>query len=106
MTVLFHPEFGQDILRFQAEYAGISSGLAERFRKDDDQAIEAIIRSPGSAGHIVQRASQSIEWLRRRNLRSFPFFVLYGTADDRVIFGSIIPSRSDPLTWLLRFEVK
>jgi hypothetical protein len=40
---------------------------------------------------------------RRRSLRAFPFFVLYGTTSDSLIFGSVIPSRSDPLTWLARF---
>ena len=40
---------------------------------------------------------------RRRNLRAFPFFILYGVTADTVIFGSVIPSRSDPLTWLTRF---
>jgi len=41
--------------------------------------------------------------LRRRNLRGFPFFVLYGVLGDRLLFGAVIPSRSDPLTWLARF---
>ena len=40
---------------------------------------------------------------QRRNLRAFPFFILYGVMDDAVIFGSVIPSRSDPLTWRTRF---
>jgi len=39
---------------------------------------------------------------RRRNLRAFPHFVLYGLFDDRLIFGSVIASRSDPLHWLAR----
>jgi hypothetical protein len=42
--------------------------------------------------------------LRRRNLRAFPFFVLYGVTDDRLILGAVIPSRSDLLTWLTRFK--
>jgi hypothetical protein len=44
--------------------------------------------------------------LRRKNLRAFPFFVLYGIVADQLIIGSIIPSRSDPLTWLARFAGK
>jgi len=31
------------------------------------------------------------------------FFILYGVVGDDLIFGSVIPSRSDPLTWLTRF---
>ena len=38
------------------------------------------------------------------NLRAFPFFVHYGVVGDRLVFGSVIPSRSDPLTWLTRFR--
>jgi len=41
---------------------------------------------------------------RRRNLKAFPHFILYGVAGDMLIFGSLIPSRSDPLTWLARFD--
>src|SRR5688572_23921230 len=104
MRVLFHPEFGQDILRFEAEYARISPGLAARFRSEVDQAIGAITRSPTSAGHFLQCNSKFIERLRRCNLRSFPFFVLYGCSQDELVFGSLIPSRSDPLTWLGRFQ--
>lgn len=40
---------------------------------------------------------------RRRNLHAFPFFILYGWTGDILIFGSIIPIRADPLTWLTRF---
>jgi hypothetical protein len=37
-------------------------------------------------------------------MQAFPHFILYGIADNRLIFGSVIPSRSDPLTWLKRFD--
>ena len=103
MTVLFHPEFAQDIARFEAGYGRVSPALAERFRVEIDHAINAITRSPGGAGHFLQSGSKVIQNVRRRNLRSFPFFILYGSADDRLVFGSVIPSRSDPLTWLTRF---
>ena len=96
MRVLFHPEFAQDILRFQTDYARVSGGLSGRFRTEIDQTISAIITSPGSAGPVIQN-------LRRRNLRSFPFFNLYGCGEDSLVFGAVIPNRSDPLTWLVRF---
>jgi hypothetical protein len=104
MRVLFHPEFAQDVLRFQSDYARVSAGLGERFRREVDDAIIAITRSPTSAGHFVECKSRFIRQLRRRNLHSFPFFVLYGSSDDTLVLGSVIPSRSDPLTWLVRFE--
>ena len=103
MTVLFHPEFARDILRFEKQYARISPGLAARFRREIDRGLESITRSPGSAGHFLQCNSRIIEELRRHNLNSFPFFILYGSAKGRIVFGSVIPHRSDPLTWLTRF---
>jgi len=70
MRVLFHPEFPKDIRRFEAEYARISDGLAERFREEIDAAVDAIELSPGSAGHFLNPGSSIVPELRRRNLRS------------------------------------
>lgn len=103
MRVIYHPEFSPDILRFEKAYLQISDGLAARFRDEVLQAIAAIKAAPTSAGHfLTTRAARSN--LRRRNLKSFPFFVLYGFTGAELYFGSLIPSRSDPLTWLSRFE--
>ena len=104
MRVLFHPEFPKDIRRFEAEYSKVSSGLGSRFRQEIETAMTAIKLSPLSAGHFLEIRSSFVSELRRRNLRAFPFFVLYGVTDKKLIFGSVIPSRSDPLTWLARFR--
>jgi len=103
MRVLFHPDYPNDIRKFEADYRAISSGLAARFHKEITDALEIIKAALEAAGHFVQTGSQVVPEFRRRNLRAFPFFILYGISDDRVIFGSLIPSRSDPLTWLTRF---
>ena len=103
MTVTFHPEFPNDIRKFESGYAQISSGLAARFCGEIEAAIDAVKTSPTSAGHFLNLGSSIVLDLRRRNLKAFPFFVLYGVVGDRLIFGSVIPSRSDPLTWLVRF---
>jgi len=104
MTVIFHPEFPNDIRKFESGYAEISSGLALRFRTEIDAAVAAVKSSPQSAGHFLNLGSAIVTEFRRRNLRAFPHFILYGIADKRLIFGSVIPSRSDPLTWLTRFD--
>jgi hypothetical protein len=104
MTVLYHPEFPNDQRKFQAEYAQISEGLKERFRQDIDEAIDAIKVAPGGAGHFINTGSSIVTEFRRRNLRAFPFFVLYGWDGKTLIFGSIVPTRSDPLNWLTRFR--
>ncbi len=106
MRVIFHPEFPKDIRRFEADYAQISSGLAARFRQEIEDAVTSIKASPNSSGHFLNLGSSIVPELRRRNLHAFPFFVLYGVVDDRLIFGSVIPSRSDPLTWLKRFAIQ
>jgi hypothetical protein len=103
MRVLFHPEFPQDVRRYAAAYHEISPNLAARFRLEIEAAIEAVKYSPASAGHYLNLGSTIVSELRRRNLRAFPFFILYGATEDQLIFGSVIPSHSDPLTWLARF---
>ncbi len=104
MRVLFHPEFPEDIRKYESDYSRISDGLGLRFRNEIDAAIGSITLSPTSAGHFLNVGSTVVSEFRRRNLKSFPFFVLYGFSAERLIFGSIIPSRSDPLVWLTRFN--
>jgi hypothetical protein len=104
MRVLFHPEFPHDVRRYADAYSEISPGLATRFRHEVNNGIELVKLSPASAGHYLNLGSKIMPELRRRNLRSFPFFILYGNTPEQLIFGSVIPSRSDPLTWLARFQ--
>src|SRR5947207_11986880 len=74
MTVRFHPEFPNDIRKFEEGYKNISDGLAARFRNEVDQAIKAIEASPQGAGHFLQTGSGIVVVaFRRRNLRAFPF---------------------------------
>lgn len=103
MRVVFHPEFPVDQRKFEAGYAEISPGLALRFRRDIDAAVDAIKASPSGAGHFVRTGASAVSEFRRRNLEAFPFFLLYGWTGELLIFGSLIPTRSDPLTWLTRF---
>jgi len=102
MRVIFHPDFSTDIRRLEAQYSQVSDGLALRLRNEVLQAISSIKSSPTSAGHFVTTAAAGSN-LRRRSLRSFPFFVLYSFTAEELFIGSLIPSRSDPLTWLSRF---
>jgi hypothetical protein len=104
MTVLYHPEFPRDIRRFAVKYAAISPKLEVRFRREVDLAIAAVIANPTGAGHFLNTGSVILREVRWRNLEIFPFFVLYGLADERLVFGSLIPSASDPLTWTERFK--
>ncbi len=104
MRVIFRPDFPKDVRRFELDYAQISDGLAARFPIEGDDAVGMIKSAPFRAGHYLNLSSKIVRGLRRRNLHAFPFFLLYGADSERVIFGAVIPSRSDPLTWLTRFE--
>ena len=104
MTVLYHPEFAGDIRRFACQYGTISPRLELRFRLEVDDAIAAIRQRPSAAGHFLNTGSVILREVRRRNLSIFPFFVLYGLTDTHLVFGSLIPSAADPLTWLNRFS--
>ncbi|HEY3754977.1 MAG TPA: hypothetical protein VGL42_02395 [Opitutaceae bacterium] len=90
-------------LKFEAQYAEISAGLKVRFRLEVDESIEAVKSGPSAAGHFVNTGSVIVTEFRRRNLRSFLFFVLYGWNPEVLAFGCIVPTRSDPLSWLARF---
>ena len=104
MTILYHPEFAHDIRRFACKYQEISPPLAVRFQGEVDSALNAVMANPTAAGHFINTGSLILREVRRRNLEIFPFFVLYGLADDRLVFGSLIPSASDPMTWLKRLQ--
>lgn len=104
MKVVYHPDFPKDIKRFEKQYAAISIRLGERFRVEVDAAIERVKSSPGSAGHFLNTGSKILKEVRRTNLKSFPFFVLYGATDDLLVFRSVLASASDPLTWLKTLE--
>jgi hypothetical protein len=103
MRVVYHPDFPKHIKSFEAQYSQLSERLAIRFRTDIDETVEKIKAAPHSAGHFLNTGSTIVKEVRRRNLSSFPFFVLYAVHDDLLIFRSVVPSASDPLTWLRRF---
>jgi hypothetical protein len=50
MTFLYHPEFPQEIKKFEFQYKETSASLGQRFRAEVDGAIEHIKKSPTSAG--------------------------------------------------------
>lgn len=104
MKAVYHPDFPKDIRKFEVEYRQLSIGLGTRFRQAVDEALTAIQAAPNAAGHVLHTGSQVVPEFRRRNLRSFPFFILYGLMEETLIIGSLVPSRSDPLTWLIRFR--
>jgi hypothetical protein len=103
VRILYHPEFPKDIRRLKGQYKQISRALGLRFQKEIEEAISRIKAQPERAGQFLNTGSSVIRDVRRRDLHSFPFFILYGLHDDQLIFAAVIPSRSDPLNWLARW---
>lgn len=103
MKIRYHPEFPADVLRHAARYREISPRLELRFRVEVDDALARIKAGPTDAGHFLNTGSTIVPDIRRRNLKSFPYFVLYGLHVELLVVGALIPSASDPLTWLSRF---
>ncbi len=103
MTARFHPEFARDVRKYSAQYEQVSNNLRDKFRTEIDLTISSVKIAPLRAGHLLSLQSKVMSNFRRSNLRTFPFFVLYSVVDDQLFFGAVIPSRSDPLTWLVRF---
>lgn len=105
MRVGYHPLFAQDIKRIESQYGNgtISPNLAGRFRAEVDQAIEKIKTAPTAAGHFLNTGSNVVKKVRRRNLHSFPFCVLYSESEEMLFFAEVKPVASNPLSWLKRF---
>jgi len=78
MRVVFHPDFPKDIKASESQYREVSERLALRFRAEIDEAIAQIKARPSAAGHFLNTGSKIVKEVRRRNLVTFPFFVLYG----------------------------
>jgi hypothetical protein len=104
MNFPYHPGFATDVLRFAGQYAAISSRLESRFRMEVDPAMGRIKAEPTAAGHFLNTGSTIVADVRRRNLVSFPRFVLYGPHAGLLVVGALIPTASDPLTRLKRFS--
>jgi len=105
MNVSYHDEFLNDLEKFWLGYLRDSENAAGWFIDESLNARTAIIAYPLAAGHFFRAGARQVTHLRRRNLRRFPFFILYSydSATDALFFGAILPSRSDPSHWLDRF---
>jgi hypothetical protein len=104
MKALVHPAFDDDLRQYAREYAKVYQALGRRFEKEAREALISIKNGPNHAGHPIQGHKTSIRNIRRRNLASFPFFMLYSSFDDVIFIASLIAGRTDPLTWFTRIQ--
>jgi len=84
----------------QRDYAlTASEKVALRFRDEVDDAIKFIILAPAAAGHLIPRKFPNGVPHRRRNLKKFPFFIVYTYEPEQLAFLWLRPSRSNPRNW-------
>jgi len=73
-----------------------SEEVAHRFRNAVDEAIWAIARAPAAAGHLIHYPPDPKVAYRRRNLRTFPFFIIYSHEPKQITLLWLRASRSNP----------
>jgi len=104
MNFNVHPAFEHDLRRFEGEYALVYAELGLRFHREVVESLLAIQTGPNYAGHLIKIKSEIIAQARRRNLHSFPFFVLYGMRGDAILITSLVHGKSNPANWLKRLR--
>jgi len=99
MKVVLRNRFFRDQTEYCSAYLSVSETLGVRFEAEVSAAIEVIVERPTSAGHPIPIISKSGQTVRRRNLRIFPFFILYIVHKDRIVLSRLCALRSDPKAW-------
>ena len=77
MRLSFHPLVQKDINSILRRYDSISPKLGDQFFAELNVALDSVLRNP-------QRGHLSGADVRRLNLSSFPFHILYRVLPDRV----------------------
>ena len=76
MRLSFHPAVQKDVNAILRRYDAISPKIGDQFFEELNAAFDSILRHP-ERGHIA-------EGVRRLNLTTFPFHLLYRVLSDRV----------------------
>jgi len=77
MDYLFHPKAARDARDIEAQYADESVQLADRFWAELNEAIDQVFEHP-------QRQHFDPSGYRRRNLKKFPYHILFEVRLDCV----------------------
>jgi len=106
MKVLVSSAFPHSEWRFRLDYEREASAqVAQRFQNEVDEAVAKIKSAPLAAGHIVYQEPEFGLKFRRRNLRKFPFCILYMFDGELLVLANLLPSRSDQKNWLKDFRL-
>ena len=98
MQVVYHPEVRQDLAQIVLYYNSQQEGCSERFFGEYEQTLT----------YIKQYATvfrQFYSNIRKLNLKSFPFAILYQVMPESIIYVvAIADLRRKPFYWTERLE--
>ncbi|MGA2064730.1 MAG: type II toxin-antitoxin system RelE/ParE family toxin [Thermoguttaceae bacterium] len=97
LPLQFHPDARIDALAAYDWYAERSRNAAESFRKELQDAGDAIQRSP-------ELWAEYLFGTRRYLMKRFPFVVVYRIAADRIEIVAVAHGRRRPGYWQGRLE--
>lgn len=89
MDHIFHPAAVQDAREIERQYSEISDELGDRFWSELNDGIDAILENPGGQ-HFDPSG------FRRRNLKKFPYHILYEVRSNLVRFMVIRHHHRNP----------
>jgi plasmid stabilization system protein ParE len=96
-NLVMAPEAEQDLDEAYAWYEKQRVGLGEEFLTSVDACIEFICRFPNTGSIVVEN-------FRRSLLRRFPYGVLFGYADGKIIVYGVMHTARDPNKWRERLQ--
>ncbi|WP_156469244.1 hypothetical protein [Cephaloticoccus primus] len=100
MKVIVHRRFTSEQQRVQHDYAlTASKEVCLRFREEIYEAMRSINLAPSAAGHPLPYPKNPKVAYRRRNLKRFPFFIIYAYEPGQLAFLWLLPTRSNPENW-------
>jgi plasmid stabilization system protein ParE len=94
-SLRLHPEVASDLRDAISWYARISSGLANRFRQEVQQAFDWIAENPG----VSAVAFDDVHFTR---VHSFPYLIQYRLLEDTPVVLGVFHGASDPAKWRRR----
>ena len=77
MLHIFHPRASRDAQKIEKDYTRISEELGNRFWKELSEAIDEVFAHPS-------RQHFDLSGYRRRNLKKFPFHILFEERLDSI----------------------
>ncbi|QEG35370.1 type II toxin-antitoxin system RelE/ParE family toxin [Bythopirellula goksoeyrii] len=97
--IRFHPGMIDDLTQAIGWYDTKSHRLGDRFRVAVKCSLEEIERSPEANSRVFDD-----EDIRYRQIRSFPYLVLFRLHPGIIHIGGLVHSASDPKKWHSRMS--